>query len=86
MHPFIVDTKVSQKDTMVYNINAKTGPHLCTVLYDLGSVWFRECSFEKCWGGGGAKPARNSCDPPKSNAEFTWPPPPPPDKITTQAL
>ena len=54
--------------------------------HTVGYTELRECSFEKCWGDRKteAKPARNSCDPPKSNADIYMTPPP--DKITTQAM
>ena len=43
------------------------------VLLGVFSSEIRECSFEKCWGEGrktGAKPARNSCDPPPPKGLF----------------
>ena len=47
-------------------------------LHDHVHNTFRECSFEKCWGGAqnGGQASTEFMWPPKSNAEFTWPPPP----------
>ena len=61
----IVELRVCRSTTNLTTFNSSIQP--------------RECSFEKCWGGRktGAKPARNSCDPPQISTEFTWPPPNP---------
>ena len=66
-------------------INYNTAGHVLAQVHCV-----RECSFEKCLGGGGGggkwgpSPHGIHVAPPKSNAEFTSPPPL--DKITTQAL